>query len=170
MIHLNIKGEQAAIGKEEPGYATFLQWMGRLLYIVPLLFIPLGAVFKINSPGVYDLVEEQYKIRFNNKKWNDHSYTKDGQVHGEFVEAEQVLPFCSSANVDVSKQTALILLILNFISHGILGTLISPFLDRNWKASGNFNWQPIALLLIFILPILGWILGVWHMFAIWKRS
>ena len=45
MIHLNLIGEQAAISKEEPGYKTFLQWMGRLLYIVPLLFIPLGAIF-----------------------------------------------------------------------------------------------------------------------------
>ena len=89
MIHLNIKGEQTSIGKEPAGYATFLRWMGRMLYIAPLIAIPLGNVFKIQIPGVYDLIEEQYGIRFQNKKWNDHSYIdKDGKVQNEFQEAE----------------------------------------------------------------------------------
>jgi len=78
MIHLSLKGELEAIGKEKGGYATFIQWMGRMLYIVPLLAIPLGAVFRIQTPHVYDLIDEQYGIRFNNKKWDDHSYTESG--------------------------------------------------------------------------------------------
>jgi hypothetical protein len=49
-----------------------------MLYIIPLLAIPLGAVFVIDTPSIYDLVDEQYGIRFNNKKWDDHSYVKDG--------------------------------------------------------------------------------------------
>lgn len=46
------------MGKEPAGYATFLRWMGRMLYIAPLIAIPLGAVFRIQLPGVYDLIEQ----------------------------------------------------------------------------------------------------------------
>jgi len=170
MLYLAFKGEQAGIAAEKGGKKTFITWLGRLTYIIPLLAIPLGAVFTIKTPDIYDLIDEQYGIRFNNKFWNDHSYTQNGQVYNERKEAEDILPFCSSANVDVSKGTAMILLILNIISHGILGTLLSPFLDRNWKASGQFNWQPLALLFVFVLPIFGWAVGIWHMAAIWNRS
>ena len=64
ILYLNIRYEQTTINSEKPGLATFLQWMGRLLYIVPLLCIPLGAVFTMDSPDIYDLIEEQYGIRF----------------------------------------------------------------------------------------------------------
>ena len=124
----------------------------------------------MKSPGIYDIIEEQYGIRFRNKKWNDHSYIENGVVYNEMKQAEKILPFCSSAKVNVSKDTALILLILNIISHGILGTALSPFFDRNWKATGNFNWQPVALVFVFVIPIFGWAMGVLHMAAIWKLS
>ncbi len=71
------------MAKEDAGLKTFIQWMGRMLYIVPLLAIPLGAVFRISSPKIYDLIEEQYGIRFNNKKWDDHSYVKNGVTYNE---------------------------------------------------------------------------------------
>jgi len=165
MIYFSIKSEQDNITKEVAGAKTLIQWAGRLLYIVPLLAIPLGSVFSIVSPSIYDQIDEQYGIRFNNKKWNDHSYVKDGVTYNAILikTAEQlVLPFCNSANVSVSKSTALILLILNVLSHGILGTLFSAFLDKR-----GFNWAPISLLLVFILPVFGWITGVIHMFYIW---
>jgi len=168
MIFFSIKAEQDKIVKELGGITTIIQWAGRLLYIVPLLMIPLGSVFTISCPSVYDLIDEQYGIRFNNKKWNDHSYVKDGVTHNEPVvktAEELVLPFCNSANVSVAKSTALILLILNVLSHGILGTLLSACLDKR-----GFNWAPISLLVVFVLPVFGWITGVIHMYCIWKNS
>ena len=139
-----------------------------MLYIIPLLAIPLGAVFVIDTPSIFDLIDEQYGIRFNNKKWNDHSYVKDGVLHNEKVipKAEElVLPFCNAANVEVSKDVAMILLVLNLLTHGICGTFLSAFLDKK-----GFNWHPISLLLVFILPVFGWVTGVWHMYSIWKHS
>ena len=60
-----------------------IEYVGRCLYIFPILAIPAGYFVrhKINSPSVWDLIEEQHGIRFHNKSWKDNSYTKDGKEY-----------------------------------------------------------------------------------------
>lgn len=76
-------------GGKTPGEAA-IEYVGRMIYVVPVLAIP-AAYFvkdKINSPDVFDLIEEQYGIRFHNKSFNDTSYTKNGVEYPGIVGAD----------------------------------------------------------------------------------
>lgn len=102
------------------------------------------------------------------KTWDDNSYVKDGVTHNELIvpKAEDlVLPYCNTANVDVSKGTAQILLVLNILTHGLVGTILSSCLDRK-----GFNWNALALVFLHVLPFFGWVVGVWHMYSIYKSK
>jgi len=55
------------------------------------------------------MIDDQYGIRFNMKTWDDNSYVQNGVTHNELkapTAEELVLPYCNSANVDISMGTA----------------------------------------------------------------
>lgn len=43
-------------------------WLGRVLFIVPMLTIVFGYFKRIETPDIYDLVEAQFGMRLDNKK------------------------------------------------------------------------------------------------------
>lgn len=81
MIIINLVGEfshETSVKRDWPGWITTL---GRLLFIVPILcafigFIPACRYKKTIS--VYDLIEEQYGIRFNCNGFFDDTYIETG--------------------------------------------------------------------------------------------
>lgn len=51
--------------QETRNWPTGILWLGRLIWIVPFFLVPLGHIWQIECPNIYDLIEEQYGIRFN---------------------------------------------------------------------------------------------------------
>ena len=63
----------------EQKWPMWITWLGRMLWIGPMVIVPLGSCIRTQTRSVYDLVEEQYGIRFNCVHWNDHTYHKSGE-------------------------------------------------------------------------------------------
>ena len=85
----------------------------------------------------------------------------------ESPSGQDYLPCCQAAQVDITEQTALILLIINFLCPGF-GTWISAFIDKrgcNWTAL-IVGWAQSALTSIFV----GWLWGIYHMYCQWNYS
>ena len=59
-------------GRVKNGWTPGVTWLGRLIWIVPLLIIAVGWFKRIKTEEIYDLIEKQYGIRFN----PDGSYTE----------------------------------------------------------------------------------------------
>jgi SNF family Na+-dependent transporter len=58
----------SAESRAEKGWTVGITWLGRMIWFLPLLFMIAGFFFPqaaSGSPDVYDLIEEQYGIRFN---------------------------------------------------------------------------------------------------------
>jgi hypothetical protein len=71
---------ETAKGRNWP---TGLTWLGRLLWIIPILLAFSGMIphpfFRPECANVYDLIEEQHGIRFTASKFGDHEHNWDGQ-------------------------------------------------------------------------------------------
>jgi hypothetical protein len=75
--------EFSASTAKDRNWSTGITWLGRLLWIIPILS---GFVGLINHPmtrpeavNIYDLIEEQHGIRFTASKFGDHEHNWDGQ-------------------------------------------------------------------------------------------
>jgi len=55
-------------------WPTGITWLGRLLWIVPIGCGFIGFCKPVKMDNVYDLVETQHGIRFNNSSIGDHSF------------------------------------------------------------------------------------------------
>jgi len=53
-------------GRVEARWNAGILWAGRLLWIVPMLLIPLGMWKQYPCPNIHDLVEQQYGVRLDN--------------------------------------------------------------------------------------------------------
>jgi len=77
------------------GWGPGITWLGRLLWIVPIGLAFIGTCVKnIKMDDVYDLVEKQHGIRFNNEKMGDHSFEEKGSA----VEMKEALKEEPKAN------------------------------------------------------------------------
>lgn len=73
------------------GWTPFITWVGRLLWIVPIGLAFIGTCKQIEMDNIYDLVEKQHGIRFNNEKIGDHTYEeKAGAVEMTEKKADEV--------------------------------------------------------------------------------
>jgi len=76
-IILYFIGEFSEAKAKSRNWPTGLTWLGRLLWIIPILCAFLGFLGEkgqIKCADVYDLVEKQHGIRFNNSKIGDHTF------------------------------------------------------------------------------------------------
>ena len=76
-IILYFIGEFSEAKAKARNWPTGLTWLGRLLWIIPILCAFLGFLGEkgqIKCADVYDLVEKQHGIRFNNSKIGDHTF------------------------------------------------------------------------------------------------
>lgn len=79
MIIINLIGEFSAAKAEARNWEWWVTTLGRLLFIIPILlgFMGLVPAFQYKATrNIYDLIEEQYGIRFNNNGYMDHSYVE----------------------------------------------------------------------------------------------
>lgn len=77
------------------GWGPGITWLGRLLWIVPIGLAFIGTCVKnIKMDDIYDLVEKQHGIRFNNEKMGDHSFEEKGSA----VEMKEALKEEPKAN------------------------------------------------------------------------
>lgn len=83
MIIFALYSEIKTISGEPAGAKTLIQWLGRCLYIFPLLAIPIASLWKdkMKHPSVFDYIDQQYGIRFKNENWKDNSYVKNGVTY-----------------------------------------------------------------------------------------
>lgn len=71
-------------------WSTGITWLGRMLWIVPIGLAFIGICKPIEMANVYDLIEKQHGIRFNNSKIGDHTFEeKEGAVKNEVEMAEK---------------------------------------------------------------------------------
>ena len=40
-------------------------WLGRLLFLIPIISIAIGYFVRIDTANIYDLIEKQYGIKFD---------------------------------------------------------------------------------------------------------
>lgn len=87
--------EFSAATAKSRGWPTGITWLGRMLWVIPILSAFVGFIPKlqINSPTVYELIEEQHGIKFNATKFGDHSVAEGGSApapaQGEVEMAEK---------------------------------------------------------------------------------
>lgn len=80
-IVLYFIGEFSAEKAKSRGWSVGITWLGRMLWIVPISLAFIGTCKQIPMASIYDLVETQHGIRFNNTKIGDHSFEeKKGAV------------------------------------------------------------------------------------------
>ena len=93
-IILYFIGEFSAKKAASRGWPVGLTWLGRMLWIVPIGLAFLGFCWKPKMDNVYDLIEKQHGLRFNNTKIGDHSYedNKGSAVKNEEVEMQNKEP------------------------------------------------------------------------------
>lgn len=74
------------------GWPVAIAWAGRLLWIVPILCVGLGAIpaLRVECENVYDLIEQQHGIRFNCKTWDDDTYEEVNQKEGGEKETKAI--------------------------------------------------------------------------------
>jgi hypothetical protein len=77
-IVMYFMGEFSAKKAEGRGWSVGITWLGRLLWIVPISLAFIGACYQIPMANIYDLVEAQHGIRFNNSKIGDHTFEEKG--------------------------------------------------------------------------------------------
>lgn len=56
------------------GWPVGITWLGRMLWIVPISLAFIGTCYKKKMIDIYDLIEKQHGIRFNNERIGDHSF------------------------------------------------------------------------------------------------
>lgn len=60
----DFSSDTAASRLEKNGWTPGITWAGRLMWIIPLVIIGVGACFPIQTENIYDLIEKQYGIKF----------------------------------------------------------------------------------------------------------
>jgi len=77
-IILYFIGEFSAKKAAARNWPTSITWLGRLLWIVPIGCAFIGFCYKVPMANIYDLIEKQHGIRFNNSKIGDHTFEEKG--------------------------------------------------------------------------------------------
>ena len=84
---------------------------------------------------------------------------KNNDAAGGDEADQQALICCQASHVDISESTAMILFIINLVTLGSLGTLISACIDRN-----GCNWSAFGMCFV---PLVGNIINIINMYYIW---
>ena len=79
MIIINLIGEFSDETSKKRNWPGIITTLGRLLFIIPILCGFMGVIpaFRYKKTiSIYDLIEEQYGIRFNCNGYADHTYVE----------------------------------------------------------------------------------------------
>lgn len=91
--------DKKAEGRKWP---TGITWLGRMLWFIPIISAFCGLIpkFRPEIPSVYDLIEQQHGIRFNNAKFGDHSHNWDGKTRDDAAEGKGETEMAEKANIN----------------------------------------------------------------------
>jgi len=87
-IILYFIGEFSAAKQVKRNWGPAITWLGRLLWIVPIGLAFIGTCWKPPMADIYDLIEKQHGIRFNNERMGDHSFEEKASA----VEMKETKP------------------------------------------------------------------------------
>jgi len=86
MIIINLIGEFSTETSNKRNWPGIITTLGRMLFVVPILCGFMGLIPALRykrTKDIYDLIEEQYGIRFNCNGYFDHSYVTVAKPGGE---------------------------------------------------------------------------------------